>query len=171
MTRRPGGDDSFAGQLAGRAAELLPGIGLDERLELLGAMDPDEAAACLAWLAAARPEIFDHALVRDEALVERLQDRLDHQYDDDPQPYCSRCGADVGIFITRGDAWIHYTGKGTAEHPVELYDAGHEPVLAWREDGRNRCCRHCEHGEEQPADKHAVPCHDGCNDSDEDGAR
>lgn len=31
---------AYDAQLAGRAAEMLPGIGTDERLELLGVMDP-----------------------------------------------------------------------------------------------------------------------------------
>jgi hypothetical protein len=51
---------------------------------------------------------------------------------DDLEPYCTACGADVGIFIGHGDAWLHYTGQGTAARPVELYDAGHAPVVAWR---------------------------------------
>jgi len=41
----------------------------------------------------------------------------------------------VGIFYAHGDAWQHYTGDGTAASPVELFDAGHEPVVAWRESG------------------------------------
>ena len=54
---------------------------------------------------------------------------------DEDEPYCTECGADVGIFIGHGDAWLHYTGEGTAESPVELYDAGHAPVVAWRPAG------------------------------------
>jgi hypothetical protein len=68
-------------------------------------------------------------------MVKRLQDRLDHQYDDDPEPYCSACGTRIGIFIGHGDAWLHYRGEGTAASPVELFDAGHAPVVAWREAG------------------------------------
>jgi hypothetical protein len=55
--------------------------------------------------------------------------------DDDLEPYCYTCGATVGIFIGHGDAWLHYTGQGTAEDPVELFDAGHAPVVAWRPAG------------------------------------
>jgi len=126
---------TYAAQLAQRAAELLPDVDLDARLELLGVMDPDEMRASLAWLLSAHPQVFDHCLVRDRQLVERLQDRLDHQYDDDPEPYCSTCGASVGIFVGHGDAWLHYTGEGTVESPVDLYDAGHAPAVAWREAG------------------------------------
>ena len=50
-------------------------------------------------------------------------------------PYCSACGQPAGIFLGHGDAWRHYTGQGTVESPVELHDAGHKPVIAWREAG------------------------------------
>jgi len=55
--------------------------------------------------------------------------------EDDFQPYCSTCGASIGIFIGHGDAWLHYTGEGTVASPVELYDAGHAPAVAWRPAG------------------------------------
>ena len=126
---------TYEGQLTTRVDEMLPGLGADERLELLAAMDPDDMRASLAWLVSYAPQIFDFALVRDRKLVERLQDRLDHQHDDDPEPYCTTCGASVGIFIGHGDAWLHYTGQGTVASPVDLYDAGHAPVIAWREAG------------------------------------
>jgi hypothetical protein len=126
---------TYEGQLAGRVAELLPGLATDERLELLGAMDPDDMRTSLAWLVSFAPQVFDFALVRDRAMVERLQERLDHQHDDDPEPYCSACGAKAGIFIAHGDAWLHYAGEGTVASPVELFDAGHAPVIAWREAG------------------------------------
>jgi hypothetical protein len=69
---------TYEGQLAARAAELLPGIGTDERLELLAVMTPDDLQTSLAWLASHAPAMFDAALVRDRAMVERLQARLDH---------------------------------------------------------------------------------------------
>jgi hypothetical protein len=57
------------------------------------------------------------------------------QADDDFETYCSTCGALAGIFIRHGDAWLHYTGEGTVASPVELYDAGHAPEVAWRPAG------------------------------------
>ena len=59
----------------------------------------------------------------------------DRDDEDDFEPYCSACGATVGIFIGHGDAWLHYTGEGTVANPVELFDAGHAPVVAWRPAG------------------------------------
>ena len=63
------------------------------------------------------------------------QDDEDQVDEDDFEPYCSACGATVGIFIGHGDAWLHYTGEGTVANPVELFDAGHAPVVAWRPAG------------------------------------
>jgi hypothetical protein len=105
--------------------------GTDERLELLGVMDPDEMRASLAFIVSMYPQVFDFALVRDRAMAERLGARLDEDQDDE-EPYCSACGAAVGIFRGRGGAWLHYTGQGTADSPAELFDAGHEPVITWR---------------------------------------
>ena len=55
--------------------------------------------------------------------------------DEDLEPYCYTCGATIGIFIGQGDAWLHYTGEGTVASPVELFDAGHAPEVAWRPAG------------------------------------
>lgn len=64
--------------------------------------------------------------------VDEDWDDEDRDDEDDFEPYCSACGATVGIFIGHGDAWLHYTGEGTVANPVELFDAGHAPVVAWR---------------------------------------
>ena len=111
---------------------MLPDTDTAERLELLGVMDPDDMRTSLAWLISHAPQLFDFALVRDLAMVERLMARLNEGQADDEEPYCETCGARIGIFHGRGDAWLHYTGQGTAASPVELFDAGHEPVIAWR---------------------------------------
>jgi hypothetical protein len=57
----------------------------------------------------------------------------DDQANDDP--YCRTCGSPVGIFHGHGRGWHHWRGNGTAASPVELYDAGHAPEVAWRPAG------------------------------------
>jgi hypothetical protein len=122
-------------QLAERVGELLPDLNAVQRLEMLGAMDPDDMSTSLAWIAAMYPQVFDFALVRDRALAERLTTRLaedEDDEDDEDEPYCYACGSPVGIFYGHGDGWHHYRGEGTAASPVELFDAGHAPEVAWR---------------------------------------
>ncbi|WP_300613408.1 hypothetical protein, partial [Trebonia sp.] len=68
--------DTYEGQLAQRAAELLPGIGTPERLELLAVMDEDDLRTSLAFIATLNPAIFDAALVRDRKMTERLTSQL-----------------------------------------------------------------------------------------------
>lgn len=124
-------------QLAERVGELLPDLNADERLELLGAMGPEDMSTSLAWIAAMYPQVFDFAIVRDRAPAERLTARLVAGEDegDVDQPYCRTCGAQVGIFMGHGDAWLHYRGEGTPDSPVELFDAGHPADVAWRPAG------------------------------------
>jgi hypothetical protein len=129
------GGATYEGQLAERVGELLPDLNAGERLELLGAMDPDDMSTSLAFIAAMYPQVFDFAIVRDRALAQRLTTRLAEAEDeglDDEEPFCSTCGSPVGIFRGHGPAWHHFRGEGTAASPVELYDADHEPEVAWR---------------------------------------
>lgn len=62
-------------------------------------------------------------------------DQADDGLDDGDEPYCYTCGSPVGIFYGHGDGWHHWRGQGTADSPVELYDAGHAPEVAWRPAG------------------------------------
>ena len=72
-----------------------------------------------------------------DALAAILDDRDEDDLDDleDEEPYCYTCGSPAGIFLGHGDGWHHWRGKGTADSPVELYDAGHAPEVAWRPAG------------------------------------
>jgi hypothetical protein len=132
---RPVTYDAQLAELAELFAELLPDADTAERLELLGVMDADDMRSSLAWLASYAPQVFDFALVRDRKMTERLVELLDEasQEADVLEPYCSACGAPLGIFRGHGDGWHHFRGNGTAASPVELFDAGHEPAHAWRE--------------------------------------
>jgi hypothetical protein len=100
------------------------GEGLTERLELLGSMTDEDVRSLAAFAAEYSPRVFD-------AAVAELLDTDDEDLDDD-EPFCATCGAAAGIFIGRGENWLHYTGQGTVKSPVQLFDPGHEPVIAWR---------------------------------------
>lgn len=124
---------TYDAQLAERAAELLPGIGATERLELLGVMDPDDLRAALAFIMSRHPQVFDHALVRDRRLVERLGDRLAQagRADEDLAPYCALCGAPIGVFLGQQDKGYQHYRQGTVASRVEIFDAGHEAAVSW----------------------------------------
>lgn len=64
------------------------------------------------------------------ALVDQLTRGAVHE---EEEPFCATCGTTIGIFIEHGDGWHHFRGNGTEQNPNVLYDAGHEPVVAWRE--------------------------------------
>lgn len=99
-----------------------------DRLGRLDALDPDQMAAGLAWLAGYSPAIFDATLDAVEPWAgDGAADRAD-----DAEPYCTVCGARIGIFLGRGDNWRHYRGGGTAASKTEPYDAAHVPVIGWR---------------------------------------
>jgi hypothetical protein len=50
--------------------------------------------------------------------------------EDEAEPYCLTCGQWVHMFHGV-EGWQHFRGEGTAASPVVLYDAGHEPAVAW----------------------------------------
>jgi hypothetical protein len=69
--------------------------------------------------------------------IHALEDRQPDYAGEEPEPeggepYCVTCGSPVGIFPGYADGWHHWRGEGTADSPVELYEAGHAPEVAWR---------------------------------------
>ena len=49
-----------------------------------------------------------------------------------PEPYCTACGASVGIFLAHGGDWKHYRWDYAPGSKPEVYEAGHAPVIGWR---------------------------------------
>jgi hypothetical protein len=74
-------------------------------------------------------------MLRLASVLEGLLAKLDDPVGDDEfeglEPYCAGCGAWIGIFYGHGDGWHHFRGNGTVASPVVLFDAGHEPEVAW----------------------------------------
>ena len=79
---------------------MLPDIDAAERLELLGVMDPDDMRTSLAWLASHAPQMFDFALVRDLAMVERLEARLNEGQETTTRSRTARRAAQVSASST-----------------------------------------------------------------------
>jgi hypothetical protein len=87
-----------------------------------GARKNKQRTDALLWLSGYAPAVFDDVI---DAVQPCPGDGTD-----DPAPFCEQCGADIGIFLKLGLDWRHY--RGTIPGPLELYDPGHRPVLAWR---------------------------------------
>lgn len=51
---------------------------------------------------------------------------------DGPEPYCTSCGARVGIFLGHGMDWRHFREPGNPGATAEVYEAGHPPATGWR---------------------------------------
>jgi hypothetical protein len=81
----------------------------------------------LVFLASYAPGVLDVILTATEPGLDEERPSAD----DALEPYCTRCGAAVGVFVGRGDEWLHYTGRPeTAD--IQPYTADHEAVIGWR---------------------------------------
>jgi hypothetical protein len=106
-------------------ASAISAHGQQDRIARLTALAPEDAAAGLLWLAMNFPAVCDAML-----------DKVEHDAIDDldsasePEPFCAECGSDVGIFLRFGLDWRHYRGDGTTIGRIELFDPGHQPVVA-----------------------------------------
>lgn len=81
-----------------------PGDGDLARIAALGA---DRMHDSLVFLAGYAPGVLDVILTATEP---RSDD--ERPADSDAlEPYCSECGAAAGIFIGRGNEWLHYAGQ------------------------------------------------------------
>jgi hypothetical protein len=100
----------------------VPGITAEDRMERIGQLSVQQQADALLWLAGYAPDVFD-------AVADAVEPCLDGGLDD-PAPFCSRCGADIGVFLKLGLDWRHY--RGSTLDDIELFEPGHPPVLAWR---------------------------------------
>jgi hypothetical protein len=100
------------------------------RLEQLDALDPDQLTAGMAWLAGFNPAVFDATL--DAALtVDDDRNTQDEEDEEDAEPYCTDCGATVGIFLRYGTDWRHFRSDRTVAK-AEVYETDHAPVVGWR---------------------------------------
>jgi hypothetical protein len=101
-----------------------PGNGDLARIE---ALDADQMHDSLVFLAGYAPGVLDVILTATELCLDDKR-VADH---DALEPYCTECGAAAGIFIGRGNEWLHYAGRPETAN-VQPYAADHEPVIGWR---------------------------------------
>ena len=100
----------------------------NKRLARLNDLEAGPMAEALAFLSGFHPAIFDATLAATEPCT--ADDHPDPA--DNPEPYCTDCSANVGIFLGGGTDWRHFCGEGTPESPADPYDTDHAPIIAWR---------------------------------------
>ncbi len=112
-----------------------PASGPEERharsradLARLAALDPEQLPLALAFLSGYCPQAFYAAL---EA-VELCERPRTEDATPGPEPFCSKCGAPVGIFLAHGKEYRHYRGILSATSKPKPYKTDHAPVVAWR---------------------------------------
>jgi len=112
------------------AAPVGPVSGTSEadRISGLAALGQEDTVAGLLWLAMNFPAVCDAMLDKTEC------DAIDDEefLCEGPEPYCTLCGAAVGIFTANGDIWRHYRWGYAPDSKPQVYDAGHEPQIGWR---------------------------------------
>jgi hypothetical protein len=120
--RLPTGAYDIAGEIDATAAVLLSGK-ITTLREYVGRALGDERHG--------RQEALERVvgeLARVSVILAAAVDGDDEE--DDAEPYCLTCGEWVHIFHGV-EGWRHFCGEGTTASPVVLYDAGHEPAMAW----------------------------------------
>jgi hypothetical protein len=108
------------------AAPILEITQLD-RINRLATLGQEATVAGLLWLAMNFPAVCDAML--DKIEFDAVDDEDPCQ---EPEPFCAECGADIGIFLRYGTDWRHYLGDVTTAVQIEVFDPGHDPVVAWR---------------------------------------
>jgi hypothetical protein len=106
----------------------IPAAWQQDRIARLTALAPEHATAGLLWLAMNFPAVCDAML--DKVEYDAIDDDLDPRRE--PEPFCAECGAEIGIFLRLGLDWRHFRGDSTTIGQIELFDPGHQPVVAWR---------------------------------------
>ena len=108
------------------AAAIRRGPG-DRDLARIEALDVSQMHDSLVFLAGYAPGVLDVILTATEPCLDEERP-AGH---DALEPFCTECGAAAGIFIGRGNEWLHYAGRPETAN-VQPYTAGHEPVIGWR---------------------------------------
>jgi hypothetical protein len=107
--------------------DSVPKTARGRRLARLGRLDADGLYMSMAFLAGLRPSVFDAVLDATESCAGDEPDPCR-----DPEPFCTECGACVGIFWLLGEEWHHFRPGADPGGKPEVYDPGHEPVIGWR---------------------------------------
>jgi hypothetical protein len=95
---------SIFGHPGHAALEFSP----QERVERLGAVNPEQTRQALLFLSGYAPAVFDAAL----DAVEPCEENDDPDAGKDAESFCAVCAERVGIFLRVGLDWRHYREPG-----------------------------------------------------------
>jgi hypothetical protein len=109
------------------SVSVIPALWQQDRIVRISALAAEDVAAGLLWLAMNFPAVADAML--DKVGYDAIDDPDPSQ---EPGPFCAECGAVIRIFLRFGLDWRHFRGDGTTIGQIELFDPGHDPVVAWR---------------------------------------
>ena len=105
----------------------VPAISERDRIGRLTALGPEDMTAGLLWLAMNSPAVCD-------AMLDKVEcDAIDDEPSiEEPEPFCVKCGAPVGIFLAHGNEYRHYRGGLSPASKPKPYKTDHAPVVGYR---------------------------------------
>ena len=120
----------------GMPAHAHPDEAARQRRDRLARTTAEQAEAALAYLSMIDPLMFTIAMDAAD-LITGTAPRDEAAGDDEAVPVCRRCGAQAGIFLSRGLDWQHFTGDATTSGAQQVYDPGHPVEVTWRLPGED----------------------------------
>jgi hypothetical protein len=102
-----------------------PDAAAQQRADRLARATTEQMEMALSFLSRIDPEAFEIAFNA------ATQADGDLHEDEEAIPLCRQCGAPVGIFLSRGLQWRHFSGDGITSGAQQIYDPGHPAEVAW----------------------------------------
>lgn len=114
----------------GALAQVHPDEAARQRRDRLASATAEQAQAALAYLSMIDPMMFDIAMEAADLAVGAVP-RAESAGKHESVPVCRHCGAQAGIFLSRGTHWVHFRGDGITAGAQEVYDPGHPAEVTW----------------------------------------
>jgi hypothetical protein len=118
IVTHPHGALSQLSSLEARKAQL------GDRAARLAALDPEQLPLALSFL-------IDYLSSALDAVLEAVEPDL-RETAPGMEPFCARCGAQLGVFLAHGPEYRHFRGIVTATSKPRPYKADHAPEVGWR---------------------------------------
>ena len=98
--------------------------GASDRMRRIDGLDSQDMTTALAYLAEYSPAALDTILDAIGPASPALQEEADEE------PYCSACGAPLGIFAADGPYYRHYREMNG---DLQRYSVDHPTAIGWRQ--------------------------------------